>query len=140
MDRLAAAARRGVDVTLIVPQANNSVLAKLATRGRYSDLLAAGIKVYEYVGADPSTPRMSHGKVAVFDDRMATVGSSNLDARSLVFNNEANIWIDNPAFATTVVRDLFTVDIGRSQRIETHDPGPWRRAVEKLAGWISFML
>ena len=94
MQHLQAAAKRGVDVTVVVPQTNDMQVEQNASRANYADLIAAGVKVYEYHGMP-----MAHDKVATFDGKMSTIGSSNLDARSLGNNDEANVWTGDPQVA-----------------------------------------
>ena len=81
---LCDAARRGVDVTLILPSISDFGLILEAGRSYYSELLAAGVKVHELQDA------LLHAKTAVIDGVFSTVGSSNLDWRSFVGNNEVN--------------------------------------------------
>ncbi|MGG7647285.1 cardiolipin synthase ClsB [Pseudomonas sp. ES4] len=91
------AARRGVDVRLILQGQPDLLAAKLAARMTYDYLLEAGVKIYEYCD------RPLHGKVALVDEDWSTVGSSNLDPLSLSLNLEANVLIRDRAFN----RDLF---------------------------------
>jgi cardiolipin synthase len=81
------AARRGVDVRLILQGEPDMAIVKRAASLLYNHLLRAGVKIYEY------TERPLHGKVATIDDAWATVGSSNLDPLSLSLNLEANVMI-----------------------------------------------
>ena len=87
------AARRGVDVRLVLQGQPDMAFVKTAAGMLYHQLLRAGVRIYEYC------ERPLHGKVAVMDDEWATVGSSNLDPMSLSFNLEANVVIRDPAFA-----------------------------------------
>jgi cardiolipin synthase A/B len=91
--RMIAAARRGVQVSVLLQGVADYPMMQLATRALYDKLLAAGITIYEY------QPAMLHGKVAVIDSEWATVGSSNLDPFSLLLNREANIIARHPPFA-----------------------------------------
>ena len=77
-----AAARRGVDVQVIMPAQSTSDDAVAAGRSKYGDLLEAGVKLHEYQG------RVLHAKTAVIDGAWSAVGSSNLDWRSTIWNNE----------------------------------------------------
>ncbi|HYW55531.1 MAG TPA: cardiolipin synthase ClsB [Polaromonas sp.] len=86
------AARRGVEVVLILQGEPDMPIVKTAASLLYHHLLDAGVRVYEYC------ERPLHGKVAVFDDELATVGSSNLDPLSLALNLEANVIIKDRAF------------------------------------------
>src|SRR5262249_32550772 len=79
---LCTAAMRGVDVRLLVPLRGDSRLIDLAARSYVPELLAAGVKVYEYL------PRFVHAKTIVVDDDLAIVGSANLDNRSFRLNFE----------------------------------------------------
>ncbi len=91
------AARRGVEVRLILQGQPDMMIAKLAARMLYSYLLKAGVVIYEYC------ERPLHGKVALVDEDWSTVGSSNLDPLSLSLNLEANVLIRDRAFN----RELF---------------------------------
>ncbi|MDD3765512.1 MAG: cardiolipin synthase ClsB [Nevskiales bacterium] len=84
---LRRAARRGVRVRLILQGRPDMKSAQLAAGSLYAYLVASGIEVYEY------RERPLHAKVAVFDGRWATVGSSNLDPLSLSLNLEANLFV-----------------------------------------------
>jgi cardiolipin synthase len=81
------AARRGVEVRLILQGEPDMPIVKRAASMLYDHLLRAGVKIYEY------TERPLHGKVATVDDEWSTVGSSNLDPLSLSLNLEANVMI-----------------------------------------------
>ncbi|HJV70765.1 cardiolipin synthase ClsB [Ideonella sp.] len=87
------AARRGVDVRLILQGEPDVPLARTAARMLYDYLQLGGVKVFEYC------ERPLHGKVAVVDDQWATVGSSNLDPLSLSLNLEANVVLNDRGFA-----------------------------------------
>jgi cardiolipin synthase len=83
---LVAARRRGVDVRILTVSDETDVKTTLwAGRGRYEQLLAGGIRVYEY------QPTMMHSKTFIVDGRWGSIGSMNFDNRSLAFNNESNL-------------------------------------------------
>ena len=84
---LRRAARRGVDVRLLLQGEPDMPVVKVAARMLYHRLLGAGVRIYEYCD------RPLHGKIALMDDEWATVGSSNLDPLSLGLNLEANVVI-----------------------------------------------
>ncbi len=92
LKELRKAARRGVDVRLILQGEPDMAIVKTAASLLYNHLLRAGVKIYEYVD------RPLHGKVAVMDDEWSTVGSSNLDPLSLSLNLEANVMIRDREF------------------------------------------
>jgi cardiolipin synthase len=87
------AARRNVAVTLLLQGRTDHPVLFYASRALYRTLLGAGIRIHEYY------PSELHAKVAVFDGRVATVGSSNIDPFSLGLAQEANVFVDDQAFA-----------------------------------------
>ena len=89
---LRQAARRGVDVRLLLQGKLDYRIAGLAARTLYDELLAAGVRIFEY------TPAFLHAKVALTDDEWATVGSSNIDPLSLLLNLEANVVVRDAEF------------------------------------------
>jgi cardiolipin synthase len=86
------AARRGVDVRLILQGEPDMPIVKTAAGMLYHHLLHAGVRIYEYC------ERPLHGKVALMDDVWSTVGSSNLDPLSLSLNLEANVIVRDRGF------------------------------------------
>ena len=89
---LRRAARRGVEVRLILQGTPDMPIVKFGAELLHDHLLRAGVKIYEYC------QRPFHGKVALADDEWATVGSSNLDPLSLALNLEANVVIRDGDF------------------------------------------
>ena len=89
---LLGAARRGVQVRLLLQGKIDYRIAALAARALYDELLGAGVRVFEY------TPAYLHAKVGLVDDHWATVGSSNIDPLSLLLNLEANVLIRDAEF------------------------------------------
>lgn len=89
---LRRAARRGVDVRLILQGEPDMPIVKTAATMLYHHLLHAGVRIYEYCD------RPLHAKVALMDDEWTTVGSSNLDPLSLSLNLEANVFARGRAF------------------------------------------
>jgi cardiolipin synthase len=90
---LRRAARRGVQVRLLLQGKVDYRIAALAARALYDELRATGVRIYEY------TPAFLHAKVALVDDDWATVGSSNIDPLSLLLNLEANVVVRDADFA-----------------------------------------
>jgi cardiolipin synthase len=129
LEALERAARRGVDVRLLVPANSDVGLLLHASRHLYGPLLDAGARVFEYEGP------VLHAKTAVVDSVWSTVGSSNLDYRSFIHNDEANAIIIGDRFATQM-EAMFRDDL-RSAREVTRDAyrdRPWReRAIQALA-------
>jgi cardiolipin synthase A/B len=104
------AARRGVDVKIIFPSLSDVDLVLYAGRSYYDTLLAAGIRVYERRSA------ILHAKTAVIDGVWSTIGSTNLDIRSFLHNDEINAVVLNVDFAQRM-EDLFQRDLDVSDEI-----------------------
>ena len=82
---LCTTAYRGVDTTIIFPARNDSWIVGAASRSYYADLLAAGVKIYEYEGG------LLHTKSLTLDGEITLIGSANMDRRSFELNYENNI-------------------------------------------------
>jgi cardiolipin synthase len=125
------AARRGVDVRLLLPSKSDSNDALSAGRSNYSELLEAGVKVYELRGA------ILHSKTAVVDGVWSSVGSSNFDGRSVVLNNEVDAVVlgseTGQQLETMFEQDLKTADQIDSKIWAT------RPVVEKMRESVSQM-
>ena len=118
---LTDAARRGVDVKLILPSHSDSSLVFHAGRSNYADLLKGGVQIYERAGA------VLHSKTAVVDGVWSTVGSSNLDWRSFTDNNEVNAVVLGREFGQQMLA-AFARDLEASRAI---DPQKWaQRSLE----------
>ena len=102
---------RGVDVRLILPSQSDSDSAFYAGRSHYSKLLEGGVKIYERRGA------LLHAKTAVVDGVWSCVGSSNLDWRSALDNDEVNAVILGREFAQQM-QAAFTGDMASSDPID----------------------
>jgi cardiolipin synthase len=87
---LCACARRGVQTTAIFPAKNDSFVVAAASRSYYADLLAAGVRIFEYEGG------LLHAKSLTLDGQMTLIGSANLDRRSFELNYENNILLHDP--------------------------------------------
>jgi cardiolipin synthase len=110
LEALKSAARRGVDVRMILPSNTDSWLVLAAGRSYYEDLLGAGVRIYE------RKERLLHSKTAVIDGVWATVGSTNLDWRSLSANAELNAVVLGPEFAAQLEQS-FQRDIANSEEV-----------------------
>jgi cardiolipin synthase len=113
------AARRGVDVRLILQGEPDMPIVKTAASMLYHHLLHAGVRIYEYC------ERPLHGKVAVMDDRWSTVGSSNLDPLSLSLNLEANVIVRDREFNATLSERLDHLMQHSCKQIEAADLTDW---------------
>ena len=107
---LEAAAQRGVGVKLILPGQTDSWLVFHAGRGYYKQLLRAGVKIYERRGV------ILHSKTALIDGVWATVGSTNLDWRSFLHNQELNAVVLGAEFGASV-QAMFDKDLAASDEI-----------------------
>ena len=121
---LMAAARRGVDVRLLLPSRSDSGPALAVQHSHYEDLLRAGVKIYE------RDDGILHSKTMVIDQVWSIVGSSNFDHRSVLFNDEVDAVVLGKATGERLVDD-FQADLQHAQAI---DPEQWRHrsALEHL--------
>jgi cardiolipin synthase A/B len=125
---LCDAARRGVDVQLILPAKSDFKLILHAGRSYYSRLLEAGVKIFEMENS------VLHAKTAVVDGVVGTVGSSNLDWRSFVANNEINVVVLGRDFGLEM-EALFEQDKRASRQITREAwsaRGLWPRTLELI--------
>jgi cardiolipin synthase len=131
LDALEAAARRGVDVTLILPSQTDSWLVFHAGRNYYDRLLRAGVKIHERRGV------ILHAKTALIDGVWATVGSTNLDWRSFLHNYELNAVVLGTGFGKQV-QTMFAKDLAASDAITLEQ---WQdRALHlRLQEWFAQM-
>ena len=113
-DALIAAAKRGVDVHVVLPGESDHGFSHLAARYKYPKMLDAGVKIYEY-------PGFNHGKAMVVDGSKATIGSSNLDDVALRHIYELNLEIDDKDFAQDLKKRIFDVDIPKSKPMKASE-------------------
>jgi len=114
---LMRAAKRGVDVRVLVPGKSDVRIVQWAGRAAYAPLLRAGVRIYEY------QPRMMHAKTVVVDDDWATIGTSNFDYRSFFINDELNAVFGSGEIVDALARQ-FEQDLAESVRIESE---PWQK-------------
>jgi cardiolipin synthase len=133
---LAAAARRGVEVRLVLPSQSDAWAPLHAGRSHYGRLLSAGVRVHERQGA------LLHAKTTVIDGVWATVGSANLDWRSVVHNAECNVIVLDASFGAEM-ESVFLRDVAASREVTIEDwtrRGWLRRLQEALARRFEFLL
>ncbi len=99
LETLKMTAQRGVKVDIIIPKKNDSLMVQWASRAFYTELLQAGITIYEFDGG------LLHTKSVVIDEDFCLVGSVNIDMRSLWLNFELTLAIDDARF-TEALRQL----------------------------------
>ncbi|MGQ3052531.1 MAG: phospholipase D-like domain-containing protein [Roseateles sp.] len=114
---LCDAAKRGVAVSLVLPGRSDVKLVLHAARARYAQLLEAGVQIHEM------TQSVMHAKTAVVDGVYSSVGSSNLDWRSIVGNHEVDVIVLGDDFGQQM-QALFARDLAVSRRIEAAE---WSR-------------
>ncbi|CAN5679526.1 cardiolipin synthase [soil metagenome] len=131
---LTSAALRGVDVRLLVPRRSDSAIVSAAARSYYDELLASGVKIWEYKA------RMLHSKTMVVDDQCAMIGTANFDNRSFRLNFEVMAVVYGPTLARPMAAqfeaDLHSSSAVTSRRRQTF----WRRLGDALARLSSPLL
>jgi cardiolipin synthase len=129
VDALIEAAKRGVDVRLVLPSVSDSGLVFNAGRAVYDKLLANGVKIHELKLA------VLHAKTVVIDGVWSTVGSANMDRRSFMHNSEVNVIVLGAPFGTEM-ENAFREDLRNSNEITLQ---AWRNrpAVTRMKEWAS---
>lgn len=129
-DSIVAAARRGVDVRLLLPNEHiDNALVRYTAQAYYEELLGAGARVYEY------QPTFMHSKFVVVDGRWTIVGSANLDIRSKELNEENVLGVLDEGFGAAL-EAAFRKDLAASREIELAE---WRRRgpFQKFNEWAA---
>ncbi len=111
-----AAARRGVDVQIVVPKRSDSIMVAAASRSYFLELLEAGVGLHLY------TPALLHAKTMTIDGRLAMLGSANLDIRSFTLNFEISLFAYDDGCASRL-RELQQSYIDNSEHLDTDS---WR--------------
>ncbi|MBX3697095.1 MAG: hypothetical protein KF811_04755 [Dokdonella sp.] len=128
--QLCDAARRGVDVRILVPGKSDVGIAAWAARAAYAHMLKSGVRIWEY------QTRMLHAKTLLVDRTWATVGTANFDYRSFFLNDELNLVVEEAGFNAQIASQ-FEQDLSESVEI---DGVQWKerarhRAIAELVGW-----
>jgi cardiolipin synthase len=119
LSALTLAAKSGVDVRIITPHRWDKWFVRTVSRSYYRQLIQDGVKVYEY------TDGFNHSKTFVSDDKVATVGTTNLDYRSLYLHFECGVWIYKNSAVMDVKDDfLKTVPVSKQITLEDCTRGP----------------
>jgi cardiolipin synthase len=124
IERILAAARRGVKVRVVVSEESNNAQATAALKHRYGDLIDAGVEMWELPGT------VVHAKVVVADD-VVSFGTVNLDAWALYRNSEITMIARSAELAALLEERLFAPDIARS-----HPGEPPSGTQERLESWL----
>ena len=130
---LVAAARRGVKVTLLLQGKYEYFMQYHAVRPVYTTLLDAGVEIHEYEAS------FLHAKVAVIDGHWATVGSSNLDPLSLLLAREANVVVEDKAFAISLREHLQTAIASQGRQIDA-TAFSQRTLRQRMLGHVAYAL
>ena len=120
--RSLAAARRGVDVRILVPATSNHVVADWLSRGYYGELLASGVRIFRFQDA------MVHAKTATIDGQWSTIGTANLDRMSMTGNYEINVEFIDASMAGELEK-IFATDVSNSLELTADEWG--RRGIHK---------
>jgi cardiolipin synthase len=125
---------RGVPVRLLIPAKTDHVAVRLASEAVLPELMGLGVDVWGY-------PRMLHGKVLVVDDEWGTLGSANMDARSLRLNFELNVAFPHAPTAKAL-REIIDREIAQSRRLYAEDLrfGLGGRLLRNAAGLLAPIL
>ncbi|MCF6282068.1 MAG: phospholipase D-like domain-containing protein [Candidatus Polarisedimenticolaceae bacterium] len=127
---LLTAVKRGVEVRLLVPHTSDVRLARWAANAVYARLLDAGVRIFEYL------PRMLHAKVAIVDGKWATLGTANLDYRSLFQNYELNLVSRDPDLCCRL-QTQFEADLTEASAVcaTRWRQRRWVPRLAELLGW-----
>lgn len=134
---LIEAAGRGVDVRILTAAKNTDIkMVRWASHAQYEELLAGGIRIYEY------QPVMMHSKVLVVDGLWSTVGTLNIDNRSLAFNDESNLLVYDSAFGAAMEQQFFRdLRYSREFKLDLFRRRSWfSRLLETAASRIAKLL
>jgi cardiolipin synthase len=121
---LRAAARRGVQVDVVVPSVSDVGVVLAASRHLYARLLRGGVRIHEW------PDRMMHAKTGVIDGVWSTIGSYNLDRRSLFHNLEVSVVIADASFGARM-QQIFDDELARSREVTLSEclARPWPERV-----------
>ena len=130
---LYAAARRGVNITVLLQGKSDHQLLRYATQAIYATALAAGVRIFEYEKS------FLHAKVAVVDGEWATVGSSNIDPFSLLLAKEANLVVRDRPFAGELEASLRDAIASGARELRAEDISR-QPLYSRLLRWLAYGL
>jgi cardiolipin synthase len=133
---ICTAAQRGVDVSIIVPHQNDSIMVRWASRAFFTELLEAGVKIYQFKGG------LLHSKSVLVDGQLSLVGTVNLDMRSLWLNFEITLVIDDDGFGADLAQvqgDYIAQSVLLDGKLWNKRP-LWHRVTERLFYFFSPLL
>lgn len=136
LEAVRTAARRGVEVHLVVSLHANQLISQLAQRAYYEDLLEAGVAIHLYA------PRFLHAKHITIDGVMALIGSTNMDIRSFALNEEVNLLVYDAAVVAGI-RAIEERSMAHSERITRESwarRSPWIKVIQNTARLLDSLL
>ena len=127
-EALRIAALRGVDVSIVIPKENDSLMVHWASRTFFDDLLAAGVKIYNF------NKGLLHTKSMLIDNRLALVGTVNMDMRSFLLNFEVTMVVEDPAFANEIslLHESYIKNSALIDYAQWRKRSVYQRIIEKL--------
>lgn len=133
---ICTAALRGVEVSIIVPKKNDSLLVDWASRAFFTELLQAGVKIYQFANG------LLHAKSVLVDQQLSLVGTVNLDMRSLWLNFEVTMIIDDIEFGTQLanIQQSYMTHSTLLTEKEWESRPVWHRIVERMFYFFSPLL
>ena len=136
LEAVRTAARRGVEVHLVVSLHANQLVSQLAQRAYYEDLLEAGVAIHLYA------PRFLHAKHITIDGAVALIGSTNMDIRSFALNGEVNLLVYDPAVVAGIraVQERAMAHSERLTRESWARRSPWAKVVQNTARLLDSLL
>ncbi|MFC5711553.1 cardiolipin synthase [Thalassorhabdus alkalitolerans] len=133
---LITAARRGVEVSILLPKKSDHPLVKEASYPYFKDMMEAGINIFHYPKG------FYHAKAMVIDDHFCDVGTANFDKRSFHLNNEINCLLLHPDIIS-VVKETLSSDMKKSEQLTWESyrrRSVFHRSKERVSTWISELL
>ena len=137
MQSLCNAARRGVDVRIIIPpRGDRGILTPMASKHYIAQALEAGVNIYFY------RKGYMHSKITICDDRVVTIGSTNIDPRSYLLDLEIYAFVESKDYARQI-KEIYWADEKDSERVSKDN---WaqrpvmQRILERIAGLFSAQL
>ncbi|QCI24348.1 cardiolipin synthase [Buchnera aphidicola (Muscaphis stroyani)] len=133
---ICTAAQRGVQVSIIIPLYHDSILVKWASRVFFSELLAAGVKIYQFKKG------LLHSKSILVDRQLSLVGTVNLDMRSLWLNFEITLVIDDINFGHNLafIQNQYICDSFLLDKKKWDMRSYWTQVIEKIFYFLSPLL
>ena len=130
------AVKRGVDVKILLPNIPDKKIINIMTKSNYENLIAAGVRIYEYKGG------FVHAKMMIADDNIASIGTINLDYRSFVHHFENGVWMYNEPCIQEMKEDFLTIIKNESIKItyEQSHPSLPNRLIKDLLNLFAPMM